>query len=107
MHQVCTHTQSQGSRPGQSDESLSHALLDKFVDAGGNFIDTADVYQFGFSETIIGMATSYYRRHKFCLHYIQNTVIVVWLYMTAYKQGFNFYVDKVTKFLVVRLINEL
>lgn len=47
--------QTQGSRPGQSDESLSHALLDKFVEAGGNFIDTADVYQFGVSESIIGM----------------------------------------------------
>ena len=46
--------QTQGSRPGQCDETLSHALLDKFVEAGGNFIDTADVYQFGVSETIIG-----------------------------------------------------
>ena len=50
-----TFWQTQGSRPGQTDESLSHALLDKFVDAGGNFIDTADVYQFGVSESIIGM----------------------------------------------------
>lgn len=50
-----THWQTQGSRPGQSDESLSHALLDRFVEAGGNFIDTADVYQFGVSESIIGM----------------------------------------------------
>ena len=30
-------------------------MLDKFVEAGGNFIDTADVYQFGVSESIIGM----------------------------------------------------
>ena len=44
----------QGSRPGQSDECASHALLDRFVEAGGNFIDTADVYQFGVSERIIG-----------------------------------------------------
>jgi aryl-alcohol dehydrogenase-like predicted oxidoreductase len=52
--------QTQGSRPGQTDESLSHALLDKFVEAGGNFIDTADVYQFGVSETIIGITDLYY-----------------------------------------------
>ena len=29
-------------------------LLNTFAQAGGNFIDTADVYQFGMSETIIG-----------------------------------------------------
>ena len=33
---------------------MSHAILDRFVEAGGNFIDTADIYQFGISETIIG-----------------------------------------------------
>lgn len=33
---------------------MSHNLLDRFVEAGGNFIDTADIYQFGMSETIIG-----------------------------------------------------
>lgn len=44
----------QGSRPGQCDEATAHSLLDTFVQAGGNFIDTADVYQFGLSEAIIG-----------------------------------------------------
>lgn len=62
--QIHTHThahwQTQGSRPGQSDESLSHALLDRFVEAGGNFIDTADVYQFGVSESIIGTTQHVY-----------------------------------------------
>lgn len=28
--------------------------MDQFVAAGGNFIDTADVYQYGLSEKIIG-----------------------------------------------------
>ena len=27
-----------------ADEDTSHAILDAFVDAGGNFIDTANVY---------------------------------------------------------------
>lgn len=36
------------------DEAESHAILDHFVEAGGNFIDTADVYSQGGSETIIG-----------------------------------------------------
>jgi len=42
------------NRPGHSNEEDSHEILDQFVAAGGNFIDTADVYQMGLSETIIG-----------------------------------------------------
>jgi aryl-alcohol dehydrogenase-like predicted oxidoreductase len=38
----------------EADERTSHALLDAFVDAGGNFVDTADVYSAGASEGIIG-----------------------------------------------------
>ena len=38
----------------EADEATSHHLLDQFVAAGGNFIDTADVYSAGLSETIIG-----------------------------------------------------
>ncbi|WP_432543346.1 aldo/keto reductase [Kineococcus sp. SYSU DK002] len=43
-----------------ADEATSHAVLDAFVDGGGDFIDTADVYSAwsdggaGISETIIG-----------------------------------------------------
>jgi aryl-alcohol dehydrogenase-like predicted oxidoreductase len=38
----------------ESDEDASHAQLDAFVAAGGNLIDTADVYSGGASEEIIG-----------------------------------------------------
>lgn len=38
----------------EADEDTSHALLDAYVGAGGNFIDTADVYSAGVSEEIIG-----------------------------------------------------
>ncbi len=38
----------------ETDEPGSHAQLDRYVDAGGNFIDTADVYSSGVSEEIIG-----------------------------------------------------
>ncbi|MET0979025.1 MAG: aldo/keto reductase, partial [Paeniglutamicibacter terrestris] len=44
-----------------SDEATSHQVLDAFVQAGGNFVDTADVYSVwapgnsgGESEAIIG-----------------------------------------------------
>lgn len=38
----------------ESDQHVSHALLNTYVEAGGNFIDTADVYTDGASEEIIG-----------------------------------------------------
>jgi aryl-alcohol dehydrogenase-like predicted oxidoreductase len=37
-----------------SDASTSAAILDRYVAAGGNFIDTADVYSGGESETMLG-----------------------------------------------------
>src|SRR3546814_15915347 len=33
---------------------LAGAIFNAYAEAGGNFIDTADVYQFGQSETILG-----------------------------------------------------
>jgi aryl-alcohol dehydrogenase-like predicted oxidoreductase len=38
----------------EADEATSHAILGDYVAAGGNFIDTADVYSAGVSEEIIG-----------------------------------------------------
>ncbi|MEV6010105.1 aldo/keto reductase [Streptomyces sp. NPDC051976] len=38
----------------ESSEEVSHAQLDRFVERGGNFVDTADVYSRGTSEEIIG-----------------------------------------------------
>jgi aryl-alcohol dehydrogenase-like predicted oxidoreductase len=38
----------------ESDEASSHAQLDRFFEAGGNLVDTADVYSGTGSESIIG-----------------------------------------------------
>lgn len=38
----------------ESDEATSHAILDRYLESGGAFIDTADVYSRGVSELIIG-----------------------------------------------------
>ena len=38
----------------ETDEAGSHAQLDAFLEAGGNLVDTADVYTAGTSEEIIG-----------------------------------------------------
>jgi aryl-alcohol dehydrogenase-like predicted oxidoreductase len=38
----------------ETTEEVSHHMLDRFVQAGGNFIDTADVYTRGVSEEVLG-----------------------------------------------------
>jgi aryl-alcohol dehydrogenase-like predicted oxidoreductase len=38
----------------ETSEENSHQILDRFVEAGGNFVDTADVYSAGASEAIVG-----------------------------------------------------
>jgi aryl-alcohol dehydrogenase-like predicted oxidoreductase len=38
----------------ETDEEAAHAQLDRFVEVGGNLVDTADVYSHGVSEQIIG-----------------------------------------------------
>lgn len=38
----------------ESDEASSHRMIEAYLDAGGRFIDTADVYSRGRSEEIIG-----------------------------------------------------
>lgn len=44
-----------GKRWGHgADEAESAAIFNAYADAGGNFIDTADIYQFGQSEEILG-----------------------------------------------------
>lgn len=39
---------------GNVDEAAAFGILQAYTDAGGNFIDTADVYGMGVSETVIG-----------------------------------------------------
>ncbi|XP_035658770.1 1-deoxyxylulose-5-phosphate synthase YajO-like [Branchiostoma floridae] len=51
--------------PGQCDEAASHAILDRYVELGGNFIDTADIYAEGRSEETIGTWLEKQQREKF------------------------------------------
>jgi len=48
---LCLGTMTFGKESG---EEVSHAQLDRFVEVGGNFIDTANVYSRGLSEEVIG-----------------------------------------------------
>jgi len=40
--------------PTQADEELSFQIMDRFAELGGNFLDTANVYGRGTSETVVG-----------------------------------------------------
>lgn len=40
--------------PTHSDEEMSHQLLNRFLELGGNFVDTANIYGGGAVETILG-----------------------------------------------------
>ncbi len=49
----------------ESSEAVSHAMLDRFVEVGGSFIDTANSYSSGLSEEIIGRWLGRKNRHAF------------------------------------------
>lgn len=51
----------------ESSEAVSVQMLDRFVEAGGNFIDTADVYTRGVSEEILGRWLKGKRRDDFVI----------------------------------------
>ena len=44
----------QFQKTGELSEAESHKVLDRFVEWGGNFIDTANMYGCGMSEKIVG-----------------------------------------------------
>ncbi len=55
VSELCLGTMSFGDRWGfGADETESHRVLDAFAAAGGNFIDTANMYHGGQSEEILG-----------------------------------------------------
>jgi len=55
VSRLCLGTMTFGDQQaGCKDEETCHQILDAFVAAGGNFLDTADIYHKGESERIIG-----------------------------------------------------
>jgi len=51
VSELCLGTQTFG---WGADEATAHALADRFVEAGGNFFDTSNIYNKGQSETMLG-----------------------------------------------------
>lgn len=55
VSEICLGTMGFGTEAGWgADEATSFKILDKFAEAGGNFLDTANIYKSGTSEKIIG-----------------------------------------------------
>lgn len=51
---LCLGTMTFGNQDWGSDERIAKQIVDAFLDAGGNFVDTADVYVNGVAEEITG-----------------------------------------------------
>ncbi len=62
VSELCLGTMTFGRETSEAD---SFAILDAFAEAGGNFIDTADVYSRGISEEILGRWLARQRREDF------------------------------------------
>src|ERR1700749_330843 len=65
---LCLGTMGFGTEAGWgADKETSFAIMDTFANAGGNFLDTANVYKLGTSEKIIGEYMSNHDRDFFVL----------------------------------------
>ena len=51
VSRVCLGTMTFGR---EADEGMAKSLMDRYVDMGGNFVDTADVYSSGAAEEVVG-----------------------------------------------------
>ncbi|MCR8561791.1 aldo/keto reductase [Mucilaginibacter sp. BJC16-A38] len=68
VSELCLGTMGFGTEAGWgADKEASFAIMDAFANAGGNFLDTANVYKLGTSEKIIGEYISNHDRDYFVL----------------------------------------
>ena len=68
VSELCLGTMGFGTEAGWgADKATSFAIMDAFANAGGNFIDTANIYKLGTSEKIIGEFVSQRDRDFFVI----------------------------------------
>lgn len=66
VSELCLGTMGFGTEAGWgADEAASFAIMDAYAEAGGNFLDTANIYKLGTSEKIIGNYLSNHDRDHF------------------------------------------
>lgn len=64
VSRICLGTMTFGAKDWGCDQDTSNAIVDRFVGAGGNFIDTANVYSAGLSEEMLGVALKNHNRDE-------------------------------------------
>ena len=62
VSRVCLGTMTFGMKDWGCDQATATAITDHFIAAGGNFIDTADMYSAGVSEEFLGRALAHHQR---------------------------------------------
>ncbi|HWB27361.1 MAG TPA: aldo/keto reductase [Chitinophagaceae bacterium] len=68
VSELCLGTMGFGTEAGWgADKETSFAIMDAFANAGGNFLDTANIYKLGTSEKIIGEFVSQHDRDYFVI----------------------------------------
>jgi len=64
VSRVCLGTMTFGMEGWGCDEATSIAITNRFIEGGGNFIDTADMYSKGISEDFLGKAIAAHNRDE-------------------------------------------
>jgi aryl-alcohol dehydrogenase-like predicted oxidoreductase len=64
VSELCLGTMTFGN---EAEEETSKQITDRFVEAGGNFVDTANVYSKGVSEELTGQAIARHEREDLVL----------------------------------------
>src|SRR3569833_682574 len=67
VSRICLGTMTFGNKDWGCDLETSRSIVKTFVEGGGNFIDTADMYSGGESETMLGDILKDYRRDDIVL----------------------------------------
>jgi aryl-alcohol dehydrogenase-like predicted oxidoreductase len=62
VSRICLGTMTFGNKEWGCDQDAASQIVDRFIEAGGNFIDTADVYSAGESEKMLGVALKKHSR---------------------------------------------
>ncbi len=62
VSRICLGTMTFGNKQWGCDQETSTSIVQRFVEGGGNFIDTADMYSGGESEKMLGQALKEHRR---------------------------------------------
>lgn len=67
VSRICLGTMTFGMKDWGCDQDSAGRIVDEFVDAGGNFFDTADMYSAGVSEEMLGRAIAQHSRDDLVL----------------------------------------